>query len=516
MNLKTVLVTFSTLILAGGLAACDLAFTVTPTVQVSTPSPSAPVFTATPYVSPTRVPSPAQTPTAAVTPQPTIPTTPPSLANPHERQALANGVKFVTAWEYSAYEYRSASWAWSTYGLAFVYKDAIWVAQGPQFQRRLVTLVPRFEQPFDSGPWPKLAYLTWSPGGTYIAFSGSTPQSPLSLFVVRSDGSGTPKLLGGEQAYPTKWSNARTLFYNEHVTTDCNPLYRVDVETGERKTIDENGWGYYWTPNQDRILVVDRFSGLRLIDLDGRDLGHVGDKESRKADDWAADGNRFLFSQWERVKIESGSGWGRPELWVWDVLRCQGHRVFSNAWDGAWSPDNRYIACWVAGTPIRDSAGHITGTNYTFGQPALRSLGLIESQTGLMKTLIPVESDMTNPSSSTGLSLFWLPDGTLAYGDAQKNLWLLPMSTLQPYRVADEQELDRLRAWSFGEPSPDGTRRIYRDGQGDWWLLTTSTQPMRRLTQGLEGIAGKSTLIWSPDGRYLALITQERILILEP
>ncbi|MBU0493772.1 MAG: hypothetical protein KKA73_02230 [Chloroflexi bacterium] len=45
--------------------------------------------------------------------------------------------------------------------------------------------------------------------------------------------------------------------------------------------------------------------------------------------------------------------------------------------------------------------------------------------------------------------------------------------------------------------------------------IAVQLQP-RRLTEGLKNITKSSGLVWSPDSRYLALITPARILILEP
>jgi hypothetical protein len=228
----------------------------------------------------------------------------------------------------------------------------------------------------------------------------------------------------------------------------------------------------------DKVLAIIPSAGAfdYLLLLRGVALERMGELDrARQAyaryafEAWAPDGSRFLYE--EMAGTNAPLELARPALFVWDVTKHQGHEILPNVWGAGWSSTGE-IAVRLVGNPIRDAQGRVTGTDFLPGQPFRAWMGVLDGSTYEVKTLFPIGEVTDIGAFLAGPNLFWC---------ATRPVW-----------------------------SPDGAQLVYWDTQGRVWVTTADGQ--RRWLLEAEG--GGYAVTWSPDGEWLALGLEEKLLLL--
>jgi hypothetical protein len=152
----------------------------------------------------------------------------------------------------------------------------------------------------------------------------------------------------------------------------------------------------------------------------------------------------------------------RINLFLWKMDDSRQELFMPNAGWATWSPDGSQIAFVLFGEPQYDKAQRVIGTDFVPGQPFRLSLGIMETTTRAVSTLVPLSSSSFTPS--------WLEEVLL-----NQNL--------------------SLPAWS-----PDGKQLVIQPSHGSLSLVQADGTDLRPLAQGM---SLKAT--WSPDSKRLAL-----------
>lgn len=93
----------------------------------------------------------------------------------------------------------------------------------------------------------------WSPGGTLIAYARTANDGPLSIAIVRADGTPVRALQvdaesGANAVMELGWLDERRVWIEGHVNPSASIFYVWDVERG--KLIEER-WGTWFAPSPD-------------------------------------------------------------------------------------------------------------------------------------------------------------------------------------------------------------------------------------------------------------------------
>lgn len=368
----------------------------------------------------------------------------------------------------------TGDWAPDGRTLAYVSKGHIWLATTPDFTPRQLPI--RGNQP----KWSPAQHLaTW--------YDGTYPNWYIQVFDLSGQLLHQMSLALPKGALIDRWLDNERLTVVVHVGVPGQDLLEVNLreqtvrplvspEAGTLSTILSTGEIFHWSPDL-RFLAVEHGTAvlpgkITLIDVTRREEIHLfqslEERRFQQFEAWAPDSSRFLYEEMEgtNAPLELAT----PALFVWDVTTHQGHEILPNVWGAAWSPTGE-IAVRLVGNPIRDAQGQITGTDFLPGQPFRAWIGVLEAHTYKVKALFPI-------GEVTDIEAF----------------------------LADSPRCGPRRpVWS-----PDGAQLVYWDTQGRVWATTADGRRQWLLEAG----GGVYAVAWSPDGAWLALSLEEKILLL--
>ncbi len=361
---------------------------------------------------------------------------------------------------------------WSPDGktLAYASKGHIWLATAPDFTPRQLSV--RGDRPKWS-PDQRIASAWWElPGTWHIQIAD---ESGRSLEQVDLEVPGVLTVID-------HWLDEERLTVVVHMGVPGEELHEVNLReqtvrplvSSEGGTLGTSLGGiFHWSPDLRFLAVEGGMPGrLTLIDVAKREEIHLASWEARRFQQfeaWAPDSSRFLYEEMEgtNAPLELAV----PTLFVWDVTSHQGHEILPNVWGAAWSSTGE-IAVRLVGNPIRDAQGRVTGTDFLPGQPFRAWIGVLEAYTYEVKTLFPIGEVTDIGAFLAGPNLSWC---------ATRPVW-----------------------------SPDGAQLVYWDTQGRVWATTVDGRRQWLLGAG----GGVYAVTWSPDGEWLALGLEEKLLLL--
>jgi len=449
-------------------AGCATGLPVSTPIAVQ-PSPSAtqpPVLTHTPSPQPAATPSPTLLP-------PTIPILSPAL--PSDARLLASiPVSVYDPYGNPIKELYSLDWSPDGRSLAYGWQDEIWIVREPAYERSLVVSIFNGREIDD---------ISWSPGGQYLAFHGDQPWKEFwgeFIWVVKADGTGLKNLTTDPPFDPLRalaineWLDDQTLTINVWEGTGAQSLCQVDLVSGKatlligygdsKIPIQAHGGSYDWSPTHEHIVINQGSSGhLVLVNVSQASelwFSTMEEPPSEVFRGWSQDGQRFLYSKWDKER-------GEYNLWLWDVAQGEGEKLLPHVYQAALSPDGSQVAF-------------------------LRQ----EERPGWVPARVkPEVSPEDWPPALTAGVLNLETGETILYGPAG-------------YKANEGP-----RYWQGGQPvwSPDGELVVYWGEEGDIWAASADGQWRQRLTQGMEIIQ----VLWSPDGGKLALRSLDHAWIIE-
>ncbi|GEM_PF-1555656 len=465
----------------------------TPTAVQPSPSPTLPTTpTLTPLLQPTTTPSlapqptatpilPSPTPTFTLSPQPTSTPSPfaPPTAISTPPPALSSGVKLLASVPISTplggvpgQEYPPIDWSPDGMVLAYGWGGGIWVVRPPTYEPSLLVSFPEAGQTRE---------VSWSPGGQYLAFYGTQLLGELwggFIWVVKADGTGLKNLTPGEPFDPyrhktiNQWLDDHTLTIDLWHGTGAQSLWQVDTASGKATQligygestipIQAHGGAYHWSPTHEHI-TIDGTGHLVLVNVVRASeiwFSTMKDPPSEVFLGWSQDGQRFLYSKWEKEGEDHS-------LWLWDIAQGRGEKLLPHVYQAALSPDGSRVAF-------------------------LRQ----EERPGWVPARVkPEVSPEDWPPALTAGVLNLETGETILHGPAG-------------YKANEGPFY-----WQGGQPvwSPDGELVVYWGEEGDVWATSADGVWQERLTQGLEIVQ----VLWSPDGGKLALRSFDHAWIIE-
>jgi len=363
---------------------------------------------------------------------------------------------------------------WSPDGKSFAYgwQDEIWIVQEPAYERALVVSI------FNRG---RIDDVSWAPSGQYLAFHGDQPVGEFwgeFIWVVKADGTGLKNLTTDEPFDPLRasaineWLDDHTLTVDVWHGTGAQSLWQVDTVSGKatlligygdsKIPIQAYGGSYDWSPIHEHI-VINQSGHLVLVNISQASELWFSTMEEPPSEvflGWSQDGQRFLYSQWDKER-------GGHNLWLWDVAQGKGEKLLPHVYQAALSPDGSRVAF-------------------------LRQ----EERPGWVPARVkPEVSPEDWPPALTAGVLNLETGETILYGPAG-------------YKANEGP-----RYWQGGQPvwSPDGKLVVYWGEEGDIWAASADGRWKQRLTQGMEIIQ----VLWSPDGGKLALRSFDHAWIIE-
>lgn len=314
------------------------------------------------------------------------------------------------------------------------------------------------------------------PSGT-IAFVGQRAGSDESQVFALSATGGSPTALtdGPAARFSPVWSPAGSRLAYIEVPLDRLPIVVASSDVGSLRLVAAQG-------GPATVLV----HGVSL-----RPDGSVLERPS-----WRSDGARLVFDDDDflaaRVDVD-GSNYRQ------EMLGCE---------TPSWSPDGRLGACSPAGGEGR-SAGHLylttmspdfrSGENPDGSRPA--GSWLLEFGASANGTAV------NGVVNATSTFVAWWSYGA---GSGDGTVWVAQFDSTTGRKIGDE-----VRVGPGKEPrwSPDGTSLVYSTASDDAFLQRLARGDIVRYNVA----AGRSTTlvsggsngwpVWSPDGRYIAFVS---------
>jgi Tol biopolymer transport system component len=285
-------------------------------------------------------------------------------------------------------------------------------------------------------------------------------------YSVRSDGSRlTPLLRPGRRLTPAALSRDGKLVAFESAD-DGNAIYvsRADG-SGLRRLVRRPG-AYGPSFSRDgKLLAFSSENGIWIVGVNGKGLRHLTTREWDRYIDWSPDGKSFAFSREHddvtlSVIVQPLHGRART------LVRTKTDDFLPVP---AWSPDGRWIAY------------HLLGDDDRLSLWVVRPDGRARHRVGP-----GVEGDST-------ARFAWSPDGRWI-ADANDGLWLVRPSGAERHLLTPEPAFTF--AWS-----PDSTRLAFAVGS-DVAVVGADGRGPKRVRLEASSV---SALVWSPDGRRVAL-----------
>jgi WD40 repeat protein len=385
----------------------------------------------------------------------------------------------------------SEVYAWSPDGslLAYAVGDTVLIAEAPDFAR----VRCRIRAP---GVLASIPHISWSPDGQQLAFVSPRAGDQWSTIWVASERCtdirdvlppGVPFDSTGVRGVAiSTWVNADALAFTHHCGTECEALNRVHVAEGTFASYCVGAGRFSWNPAKTHALVDRHLGGLGLLQeayavplapgappfssvnecreilagctvVEGRPSG-----EWRSFDAWSPDGQQALFTaQPCTTRMESN----RPAgvLSLWDLGTGRHEALFANASRAAWAPDASRIAFLLLGAPRYDLSGNVAGADLESAGP-----------------------------SSVHLAV-------MSIGDRVVRI-LMPLGTVGPMGFVERDPDESRPSWS-----PDGSKLLVTDMQGDLFLVHLDGRDRRRLARG------HVVASWSPDGSRVTVTDREKM-----
>ncbi len=226
-----------------------------------------------------------------------------------------------------------------------------------------------------------------------------------------------------------------------------------------------------------------------LIKADGTDLRRLTDGVDPA---WSPDGGQIAFTRWREPR----------GVWVVDVTTGREWRVFdwSQARWPSWSPDGREILfSRQHGGRLEEEEQCFWGFCFTIPARPHWRLGLVG---------VDGRGFREPPSDLISLAPDWSPDGRQVVYQGEHGLTVRALDGEGASCLTDDSR-DTSPVWS-----PDGRRITFTRRQHDHWEIYAIDADGRRLTRLTDtptrpdGQPGHSAAAaWSPDGRFLAFLT---------
>ncbi len=344
----------------------------------------------------------------------------------------------------------------------------------------------------DDPVWESLP--VWSPDGKTIAYSAG-----YELRVIPAE-SGSPRTIYDKFCHYVSWSpDSKWLIHNADQKLRFFRL--ADERVFEINPPGEVGTHFDWSPDGSKMLFYRSSYGskstLRVAPASGGPSFELGMELtlSSYSQFWSPDGKMVIVPG----EFKDG-GWG---LWI---IPLTGDEPFPLELDvsvpgkpiaNSLSPDCSKVLftvyqsdntkdLWVAPVSLKD--GRATG-------PAVRVFG---------------ERQIKHRS---GGSCVWSPDGTKLALTHEENIWVVPADGGEPIKVTKGTIDKRWPIWS-----PDGKTiaytRYHTGADPAIMVISASGSEAREVSVGEFGNWWKYN--WTPDGKELTFLSQERIWAFDP
>jgi hypothetical protein len=151
---------------------------------------------------------------------------------------------------------------------------------------------------------------SWLPGGEEIGFGWSE-----GILVVGADGRGR-RLVSRVSGFPifVSWApdGRRVAYIGITDPSGTGPTSILDLSTMNAKEIDPLATFVDWSPDGNRLAQQQH--GVRILDVDGRELSRVSSSEADFEAVWSPDGGEFAFERAGDIYVLAADGSGERRL----------------------------------------------------------------------------------------------------------------------------------------------------------------------------------------------------------
>ncbi len=238
------------------------------------------------------------------------------------------------------------AWSPDSKWLAYILDDSVWLLQSPDFTAKQIINIPQSH----------LGEVVWSPDGNNLAVRGvqSHGQSPHpTIWGVEVNGSGLKDLTAemedaSREKFINRWIDNQTFSFTFWRGNGIQSLYAVNIVNGATRPLvdlQDNvepraiGGEYDWAPDHQYMVIQGCCGGLFVTAFSSlnerKRLPGPSTPPYQEFQAWMPDGKQFLYTE------PRGRG---TDLWIWDIARWQGQKLFDNVLKAVPSPDGTLIA----------------------------------------------------------------------------------------------------------------------------------------------------------------------------